>query len=164
MARVASLLSSWANALGLSEEDRRRWASIGYLHDAVREGDIEVLRARVPPTLADLPDRVLHGPAAASMLRDEGVQDEEILGAVAWHTLGHAELGVMGRALYAADFLEPGRNLLNEWRGRLRERLPEELDAVVRDMLAARIAHVVEGGGALRPETVGFWNALAVRP
>lgn len=146
--------------MGLGEEERLRWAALGYLHDAVREDDPETLRPRVAPAFSGLPGRILHGPAAAEFLRLDGVQDGEFLNAVAFHTLGHTGLRLMGRALYTADFLEPGRDLLNGWRAELRGRMPGEVDEVARQVLGARIAHLVELGSPLRPETVAFWNTL----
>jgi 2-amino-4-hydroxy-6-hydroxymethyldihydropteridine diphosphokinase len=161
MDRVAALLEEWAQAYGVDGEGRTRWAALGYLHDALREDDPETLRPRVPPASAHLPGRLLHGPAAAERLRVAGVDDGEFLKAVAYHTLGHPQLRCMGRALYAADFLEPGRDLLNDWRAELRARMPGDLDGVVRDVLGARIKHLVEVGSTLRSETVAFWNVLA---
>jgi hypothetical protein len=38
--------------------------------------------------------------------------------------------------------------------------MPGELDDVARQVLGARIAHLVELRSPLRPETVAFWNAL----
>lgn len=160
MERVARLMEEWARESGLPDDQVVRWQAAAYLHDALRDAPPEELRPRVPPELADLPPRCLHGPAAAERLRVDGVADGELLKAVAYHTLGHPDLGGLGRALYAADFLEPGRDLRNEWRAGLRDRLPADLDAVVREVLGARIVHLVEKGSALRPETVGFWNAL----
>lgn len=161
MARVAELMGSWAGTLGLPAEERLRWVASAYLHDALRSADPESLRRRVPPAMAALPGLLLHGPAAAERLRVDGVRDGGLLRAVAFHTLGHPELRALGRALYAADFLEPGRDLLNEWRERLRARLPGELTTVVREIVGARIAHLVDRGSVLRPETVAFWNSLA---
>lgn len=63
-------------------------------------------------------------------------------------------------ALYCADFLEPGRRLREEWRAALRERAPRELEAVVREILQARIRHLLERGRPLHPETIGFWNRM----
>ena len=140
-----------------------RWAALGYLHDAVREDDPEVLRPRVPPAFSGLPGRILHGPAAAEFLRLDGVDDGEFLNAVAFHTLGHPGMRFMGRALYAADFLEPGRKLLDGWRAELRARMPGEVDEVARQILGARIAHLVEVGSPIRSETVAFWNRLQER-
>lgn len=159
--RVSELLDSWAVDLSLEDADRRRWRSAGFLHDVLRESDPEVLRTRVPPDLALLPGSVLHGPAAAERLRVEGVRDGELLRAVAFHTIGDPCLGDLGRALYSADFLEPGRSFLREWRAALRERMPDELDAVCREVAGARIRSALERGQTLLPQTVGFWNVLA---
>ncbi len=159
--RVATLLGSWAEELALPDVERARWRAVGYLHDALRDAPADTMRPRMPPALRDLPDRILHGPAAAERLRSDGVADGELLRAVAYHTLGHAALGTLGRALYAADFLEPGRDLLNPWRAELRARLPGDLLAVVREVLGARIVHLIERNGPIRAETMGFWNALA---
>ena len=162
MARVAALLDGWAVALGVPDQERVRWAAAAWLHDALRDADPATLRGRLPPDAAALPGLLLHGPAAAERLRVDGVRDGELLAAIAWHTLGHPDLGTLGRALYAADFLEPGRDLLNEWRAGLRRRAPVQLTAVVREILGARIAHLVGRGSVLRPETISFWNALAL--
>jgi len=161
MERVRDLLDAWATELGLEEEDRIRWRSVGLLHDALRDEDPERLRVRVPPSLRSLPGPLLHGPAAAERLRVDGVLDGELLRAVAYHTVGDAAFGRLGRALYAADFLEPGRDFLPEWRAELRGRMPEELDRVVFEIARARIANLVERGSPVHERTIGFWNALA---
>lgn len=161
MDRVAGLLGRWAGARGLGETDVARWRAAGQLHDVLRDAPPDDLRPRVPPALAHLPGPVLHGPAAAEALRVAGVRDGPLLRAVAWHTLGHPRFDDLGRAVYAADFLEPGRDLRNEWRAGLRDRMPRELDAVVREILAARIAHQVGRDGPLQPWTVDLWNVLA---
>ena len=161
MARVAALMGAWSEELGLPEADRVRWVAVAWLHDALRDADPETLRHRVAPSMSALPGLLLHGPAVAERLRVDGVTDGGILLAVAYHTLGHPELDTLGQALYAADFLEPGRDLLNDWRETLRARMPEELGDVVRELVAARIVHLVERESPMRPETVAFWNSLA---
>lgn len=160
MDRVAELLRSWGRDLGLEPRDLARWTALAYLHDALREAPAEEVRPTVEPAFRDLPPKVLHGPAAAARLRREGVTDELLLRAVAFHTLGHPELDTMGRALYAADFLEPGRSVRPEWRAGLRARMPDELDQVVREILEARIRHVLERESSVRPETTAFLERL----
>jgi 2-amino-4-hydroxy-6-hydroxymethyldihydropteridine diphosphokinase len=159
--RVAGLLEDWASVGGLSAEERTRWVAAGYLHDALKEKPEDELRALLAGEDRDLPEPILHGPAVAMMLRREGVDDEELLRALAYHTLGHPELGRTGSALYAADFLEPGRDLKNEWRAALRARMPGEIAAVVKEILAARINFLIEQGRPVRRETVEFWNRVA---
>jgi 2-amino-4-hydroxy-6-hydroxymethyldihydropteridine diphosphokinase len=161
LSRVAGLMASWAPGLTTTNVDGLRFAAAGHLHDVLRDADPEALRRHVPPNLATLAGPLLHGPAAAERLRLEGVEDGELLAAVAYHTLGHRRLGVLGRALYAADFLEPGRTFRTEWREGLRSRMPSDLQGVLREILAGRIAYVTDQGRPLRPETVGFWNSMA---
>lgn len=158
--RVADLLGAWAETMGLDGSEQERWRAAGMLHDALRDERPEVLRARVPVALRGLPDALLHGPAAAERLRVEGVLDGELLRAVAYHTVGDPAFRTLGRALYAADFLEPGRSFLPEWRAELRARMPAELDAVLRRVVAARLTHLIEQGSEVAPRTIAFWNAL----
>ena len=162
MERVASLLRVWAEELELSRRDVIRWTALGWLHDALRDASPEELRPRVEVGLRDLPPELLHGPAAAARLREEGVEDDDLLRAVRYHTLGHPELDRMGRALYAADFLEPGRSLLPEWRAVLRARMPHELDPVVREIVDVRVEHLLARQGSVRPETRAFQRRMRV--
>lgn len=161
MERVAALLDRWASEAGLSDEERARWRALGYLHDALKDEDPDVLRRQVGPAFQDLPDPILHGPAVAARLRTEGVDDEAFLTALAYHTLGHPSLDAAGEALYAADFLEPGRDLRNEWRGALRSRMPGERVQVVAEIARARMGHLLDRGRPVRPETLAFWNRMA---
>ena len=161
MERVAVLLSDWAAALGLTTADRLRWRAAGLLHDLLRDADPEELRARVAPELRSLPGPILHGPAAAERLRIDGVEDGELLTAVAFHTVGDDRFGALGRALYAADFLEPGRPFLPELRQELRDRMPEALDDVVFEIVGARIRNLLDRRAAVLPRTMAFWNRLA---
>lgn len=161
MGRVAELLDRWARAEGLDPRARERQVALGFLHDAVKGMDADTLRDLVGPELADLPDPVLHGPGAAVLLRRDGVDDEALLLAVAYHTLGHPDLDAAGRSLYAADFLEPGRDLRNGWRSRLRQRMPHDRTAVVGEIVQARVLHLIEHRRPVRSETVRFWNVFA---
>ena len=160
MQRVSELLRGWALASGCPDRDVVRWAALGYLHDVLREAPPEQLRGIVPPAFRDLPGSILHGPAGAVRLREEGVDDPEFLHAVAFHTLGHPDLGPAGRALYAADFLEPGRKLRPRWRAALRKRMPGEVDPVLQEILEARLKHLLARKSGVRAETLLFWNTL----
>lgn len=161
MQRVADLLAAWSDEAGLDADECRRWRAMGHLHDACKDAPAPLLRRWLGDEAAGIPDRVLHGPAAAHRLREEGVDDVELLRAVAWHTLGHPELGRAGMALYSADFLEPGRQLRDAWRAGLRERMPAELATVTREILRARIEHRLERNRAVHQLTLAFWNRLA---
>jgi 2-amino-4-hydroxy-6-hydroxymethyldihydropteridine diphosphokinase len=157
IARVSALLADWAAAAGLDPAERDRWVAAGWLHDALREADPERLRAEVPERFRSLAGAVLHGPAVAERLA--GVADPELCDALRYHTLGWAGFGRLGKALYLADFLEPGRDFEREWRASLAARMPAEMDEVLVEVLGARIRNLVERRRPLSPETAAFWSA-----
>jgi 2-amino-4-hydroxy-6-hydroxymethyldihydropteridine diphosphokinase len=158
--RVAALLDEWAVALRLDDEDRKRWRAAGTLHDALHDAPPKDLRPLVPDDFAELPGKMLHGPACVVRLRAEGVTDEALLHAINYHTIGHPDLGDIGRALYAADYLEPGRPQDQMTRTALRSRMPLEMDAVVPIILRARMLDQITNGRRVRPETLAFWNSI----
>ncbi|CAN5240124.1 bis(5'-nucleosyl)-tetraphosphatase (symmetrical) YqeK [soil metagenome] len=156
--RVAALMEEWAVALSLPPDERERWRAAAWLHDALRDAPADALRGEVGPAYRDFLAPLLHGPAAAARLGDG---DAELAEAVRYHTLGHPALGQLGRALYLADFLEPGRDFEEEWRAELRARMPEDLDGVLREVVRARIQNLLSADRPVRAETVAFWNSLA---
>jgi HD superfamily phosphohydrolase YqeK len=160
VARVVELLDRWAVDLGLGPAERVRWRAAGWLHDSLRDANAEELRAELGQQPLDLPTAMLHGPAAAARLAREGVHDQSLLLAVAHHTTGHPSLDRLGCALYLADYLEPGRTFAPDWTAALRARLPQELDAVLPTVIAARIGHTLERRRPLQPQTLAFWNAV----
>ncbi len=137
-----------------------RWCAAGTLHDALRDASGKKLRPMVPERFRFLPDRVLHGPAAAQKLKEDGVDDREVLRAIRYHTLGHRKLGILGRCLCVADFVEPGRLRQRQYRDELAGRMPDDVDEVVREVFCGRIRLLAQRGEQLSPSTVGFWNAL----
>lgn len=163
MAGVAALLNEWASALALPDPDRERWRAAAWLHDSLRTAPRGELLPLVPPEFRDLPARVLHGPAAAARLRADGVVDEPLLLAIAHHTLGHPDFDVLGQALYAADFLEPGRTFDPLLRATMRARMPAAMGDIVPEIVRLRLIHLLRSGRRIRPETLAFWNALAKR-
>ena len=160
MVRVADLLERWAGALGLDADEVTRWRAAGFLHDALRDADPVSLEAEVDPSDLDLPPRVLHGPAAARRL--QGHVSPRLLTAIRYHTIGHPDLDDLGRALYLADFLEPGRSPLADWRAELRSRMPDDRDSVLLEVIDSRIRHLLERRAPLRRETADFWTRVAL--
>lgn len=161
MARVAELLEDWAGRRGESSLEHARWRAAAYLHDTLREEDPEVIRPELSSEFQKLPGKILHGPGAAIRLAREGVEDQELLHAIRFHTLGSAGFKALGLALYAADFLEPGRKRRRAWRERLRRRAAGDLQGVVREILADRIHYLLKKGRPVHPKTMEFWNRFS---
>lgn len=157
--RVVALLDQWAAALSLPATDARRWATAGWLHDALRDADEAQLRhwSAMP---AD-PIALLHGPAAAARAAHEGEDDAEVLAAVRWHTTGAPTWGAIGDALYAADFLEPGRDFAQAERATLAAAYPADPRGVLREVVTLRMAHHRRKGRTDHPLTLRFLESLS---
>ncbi|MEE9133779.1 MAG: HD domain-containing protein [Gemmatimonadota bacterium] len=157
LAAVAELMAVWAGELALDERDRTRWTAAGWLHDALRDADSGELCSEA----GDFPAKVRHGPAAAARLRKAGVNDDELLDAISFHSLGRDGLGQLGRLLYLADYLEPTRTFDPVENAALRARLPADEHAVLRLVCARRLSDTLGRGIPLHPASVSFWNQLA---
>lgn len=156
--RVTRLLDEWALALGLTAEERQAWHDAGRWHDALR--DAPVARLRELAGEPAMPDRVLHGPAAARRLEQEGEHRASVLTAIRHHTLGSAHLDRVGRALYMADFLEPGRPFMTKDRAFLAASVPANFNGVFRQVVRMRVEWTLREGNQLYPETVELWNTV----
>ncbi|MFQ5690326.1 MAG: HD domain-containing protein [Gemmatimonadota bacterium] len=154
---VASLMSAWAEALDLGEEDRVRWRAAGFLHDALKGGEIDELRIWGG---RDWPDPLVHGPACAGRLRQSGVKDEELLLAIEYHSVGHPSFEALGECLYLADFLEPHRNFRKARRESFRARLPGERHDVLIEVLALRLTRLLDKRFSIMQASIDFWNRL----
>ena len=144
--RVVGLVTRWASAMGVAPAERDRWIRAATLHDALRD--------------AAATDELAHGPMAADRAAQDGETDRGVLDAIRYHSVGYAGWDDVGRIVYLADFLEPGRDYERAERRALADRVPLERDAVLREVARRRILWVVRSGWPLPPETVAFWNAL----
>jgi len=156
--RVVRLLERWADESGVSEDERRRWTRAAYLHDAVKDAPVEWLRREAQDSW-DVP-ALLHGPAAANIAKGKGEGDEGVLNAVRYHSVGFSDWDYVGVMLYLADFLEPGRPLVEPWLGALRDRVPQDPHAALKSVATLRIRFGIDAGMLLIPETVAFWNTV----
>lgn len=156
--RVAALLREWADAMGVSVEERRRWLRAAMLHDALKDAPAEELATLAGP---DWPHpKIRHGPAAARRAEQDGETDSGVLDAVRYHSIGYAGWDRVGHVLYLADYLEPGRPYLQARHRSWSQRVPREPDAVLRAVADQRIRAARAAGHTLLPHTVDFWNAL----
>jgi HD superfamily phosphohydrolase YqeK len=147
--RVAELVEMWAQEMGVSRRERERWLSAVWLHDALRD--------------ARLKRGTTHGAAAADRAARDGESDPGVLDAVRYHSVGYAGWDDVGRMLYLADYLEPGRKRRAKQRAELAERVPRERDRVLREVVAQQIRSRLRSGRPIDPHTLEFWNSLAAR-
>lgn len=158
IARVTALLAAWAPHVARDEAEALAMRDAGLLHDALRDAPDAQLRALSGDAAS--PVELLHGPAAATLLERQGERRHELLEAVRWHTLGSASWGRVGRALYMADFLEPGRKFAAADRAFLAAHVPTDFDGVFRQVVRMRLEWSLREGKELFPQAVTLWNAI----
>ncbi|MEO8030232.1 MAG: HD domain-containing protein [Gemmatimonadota bacterium] len=160
--RVAALVARWAEEMGVPDSERNRWLRAVWLHDAVRDASDDDLKRWAPSAVGPLELR--HGAASAALAKTGGESDRGVLDAVRYHSMGLAEWDMVGRVLYCADYLEPGRVHDREIRAELAERFSRDSSGVLREVAKARMARLVQSGFPIPEPTIRFWNSLFTRP
>ncbi|HKO16088.1 MAG TPA: HD domain-containing protein [Gemmatimonadaceae bacterium] len=156
--RVVSLLEDWALEMNVPDAERQAWVDAGCWHDALRDAPADELRQWAGGTAYEA--EMLHGPAAAARLEAAGERRTEVLDAIRFHTVGSAQWGRTGRALYLADFLEPGRPFAAQDRAFLAALVPRDFNGVFRQVVRMRLEWALREGHALFLETVMLWNEV----
>ena len=156
--RVTTLMQQWAAMMRITDDECRDWLDAARWHDALRDAPREELRRLAGD--APYEPEMLHGPAAAARLAQDGEGRAGVLDAIRYHTVGSPAWGRTGRALYMADFLEPGRSFSREDRAFLSAQVPHDFDGVFRQVVRMRLVYALNEGHMLFPETVQLWNAI----
>ena len=88
----------------------------GLLHDCAKclpdDEQIRIMeKAGQPPLQEEYDDHsLLHAKCGAILARDKfGIDDEDILNAIRFHTVGRPNMSLLEKIVYIADFMEPNR-------------------------------------------------------
>ncbi len=148
---AARLARRW----GADEEHARRAA---ILHDCTKYLDMEEqlqLCRKYGIVLDDLEQqavKLLHAKTGACVARDVYGVSGDIYNAIFWHTTGKADMSLLEKILYIADYMEPTRDFPGV--ERLRALAYEDLDAAVCLGCEMSIEEMAERGLPVHPNTV----------
>ena len=159
---VAEVSVRLAKLYGVDEQEAELAA---WLHDCARvypTGTLieECEKRDIPVTALDRQSPILlHAPLGVYLAKHVyGVENNAVLDAIAYHTVGREEMTTLERIVYLADMIEPSRDYDGV---ELLRKLAEE--DLTRAMVAAfdqSIAHVIRCGGLLHPSTILARNEL----
>ncbi len=136
------------------------------LHDCCKEEPNEKLReilmaqcdAYSDAKFLDYPS-LLHGPAGALYAELEfGITDEEILEAIRVHTVGKAQMSLLDKIVFLADYIEPNRDFPGV--EDLRKEAKENIDAAVLMAYDNTIAHLIDIGAPVYEGTMTGRNYM----
>lgn len=106
---------------------------------------------------------LLHAKLSAVYAKEKyGVEDEEILSAITWHTTGKPAMTTLEKIVYIADFIEPNRAILPEM-DIIRKEAYSDLDQCLLHILYSCIHYLGKKGSAVDPvtkETYEYYNNL----
>lgn len=106
---------------------------------------------------------LLHGLVGAEMVKQcYGIDDEDILNAIRFHTTGRSGMSLLEQIVYLADAIEPGRSEYPGLKG-LRKLAYDHLDAGVLVSVTGTLNYVLERGLPIHPNSVALYNELLMR-
>ncbi|OJG45113.1 HAD superfamily hydrolase [Enterococcus hermanniensis] len=104
---------------------------------------------------------IWHGVVGADFVAHElQITDQEILSAIRLHTTGGAEMSLLDKIIYVADYIEPGRNFPGVEDARVIAF--SDLDQAVAFETKHTLAHLIESETPVYPKTIETYNRWVV--
>ena len=145
-ANVVKVAKELAHKYGADEEKAEFAAKC---HDFFRGKNIATINSLVrhyglPEKYIDSPN-LAHGKLAAEFLeKDLGIDDEEIIDAVSFHTTGRKDMSLLEKIVFIADAIEPNRDYPGV--DEIRAMAYKDIDKACLMSLEGTIAHLRETG------------------
>lgn len=160
--RVAETAAYMCSLYGL---DEKKGYLAGIAHDICKnipEQEMIKLAEKDGGKFSDvekLKPSLLHGRAAAVLLKEKfNIRDEDVIQAVAVHTLGGIDICNLAKVIYSADKIEPGREQsTDEYRARLFAMSLNELTLFV---VEENMEYLKSKGKKIAPSSIEFQENL----
>ncbi|KIL44475.1 bis(5'-nucleosyl)-tetraphosphatase (symmetrical) YqeK [Jeotgalibacillus soli] len=103
-----------------------------------------------------------HAPVGAHLATVlAGIHEREILDAIRYHTTGRANMTLVEKIIYVADYIEPGRKFSGV--ERVRELAHEDLEKALCRAVAQSIVFLIEKKQRIFPDTLECYNDLMLQ-
>ena len=131
--------------------DCAKWMSVSELYEAV--ADYQLKLGEIEQSNPSLLHAIVGAELAMELF---GVSDPEIRSAIRIHTTGNSRMTLIDKILYIADFAEPTRKCQNI--DSVRTLAYQDLDAAVFEVARYKIAHLLDKGVVIHPDTIAAYN------
>jgi predicted HD superfamily hydrolase involved in NAD metabolism len=160
---VVATVTRFAEAHG---QDAAQARLAAWLHDAAKNEEPRHMKALAKKAKADAFELSMpslwHAPAGAALARfQHGVRDRSILRAIRCHTTGAPRLDWLGRALFVADYCEPGRR--DKGLKAIRKLAERDLDAAFEWVAREKLAWVIGRGLPAHPRALAAHNEAVLQ-
>ncbi|TMU85612.1 HD domain-containing protein [Bacillus sp. BHET2] len=120
-----------------------------------------IIGENLPQDLLVYNSELWHAPVGAMLVqREVGIEDEDILNAIRFHTSGKEEMTTLDKVIYLADYIEPNRQFPGV--EEVRELSKESLDLALIKSLQNTITFLLKKDQAIYPDTFRFYNGLII--
>ena len=163
--RVAKCAVKLAKIYGVPVE---KVEASAWLHDVAKFFNLSVMIDLTKGKYPEVEDEmshstaVLHGFAGAEFVKNNydiyGVDNEDILDGVRYHTIGSKNMSTLSKIVYLADAIEDGRT----WEGveKARELAKENLDEAVKYEIDTKLEYLLSKNNIIHPNIILFRNSL----
>ena len=132
-------------------------------HDMTKEDkswDVESLKKFGITDIEVLSNPILwHGYTATFQMREQfSIEDEEILNAVKFHTVGNEKMNDVAKIIYIADSIEPLRGDIEFYNHIINSN--KTLDGVLFEVAIKKMNYLTKAGKSVHPSTQKMINAL----
>ncbi len=136
----------------------------GLLHDCTKDFtyDIQLKLLEtygVDARPEDKKEPIIHSVTAPiSAKHDFGIEDEEILNSLRYHTTGRAEMSLLDKIIYVADFTEPTRNYSDV--DFYRQKAEKDIDEALFLGMKWIIRDKIDNDRFLHPDSIKMFNSM----
>ncbi len=145
--------------------DEEKALIAGLLHDITKEADMQEHFSLFKTGKAQLSDlerrspKLWHAMSGAVYLEYElGITDSDILTAVRYHTTARANMSLLEKVIYIADFISADR--VYDDVEVVRELAKKDLDETMRYTQHYSINELLQKGSPIHPDSVACYNSL----
>ena len=163
--RVAKCAVELAKIYGVPVE---KVEASAWLHDVAKFFDLSVMIDLTKGKYPEVADKmsqstaVLHGFAGAEFVRQNyemfGIDDEEILDGIKYHTIGSENMNMIAKIVYLADAIEEKRS----WEGveKARELAKIDLDKAIKFEIEEKLKYLLSKDSIIHPNVIKLRNSI----
>lgn len=138
---------------------------LGLIHDCAKDYsaiDMKKYLKKYQIKLSEIDRRIpclWHAYIGAEIARERyGINDQEMLSAIRYHTTGFPSFDTLGKILFIADKIEIGRPEI--WLKEVREMIWKDLDQSMLVILNQNIKYLIKKGSLIHPLTIKTRNSI----
>jgi len=138
---------------------------LGLIHDCAKDysiADLKELMNKYNIHLSQIEKNIpglWHAYVGAEVARELfKVQDQEMLEAIKFHSTASSNLGLLGKIVYIADKIEPGREM--QKLPKIRELVWRDIDQAMLELLNQGLRHLISRNLLIHPKTLQARNRI----